>query len=458
MTTLLLHNPTASRGAAVKHLRSESHYTPQLTANWPLGMLRSMSFFHALGIDPRIWSVADLTRYVRQALESDYRLQDLWVMGEAFNVSRPASGHLYFTLKDSEASLRCVMWRSEVADLKTLPRDGEAIEVHGHISVYEAGGQYQLYADDIRPAGIGALFEEFLRLRDRLEEEGLFDPARKRPLPAWPKRIGVVTSPTGAALRDVLNVLRRRYPLVEVILAPTPVQGDEAPAGIVSALAALNTYSRPDLILLVRGGGSIEDLWAFNDEGVARAIVASESPVVSGVGHETDVIIADYVADVRAPTPSAAAEVATPDREILADELAEVRNAMERAYQSLLRELRRMYRERSIRLRLASPRAQVANARQRVDEALHRTTAALRHDLALRKAAVARLSQTLRAVGPSAVMARGYSVVTRVEDGAVVRSVEQVEPDEGISVRVSDGSFAARVTSTEKTDQPAEGS
>lgn len=419
-------------------------------------MLRLMSFFQTFGLEPKIWSVVDLTRYVRQTLETDYRLQDLWVMGEAFNVSRPSSGHLYFTLKDSEASLRCVMWRSEVAGLKILPRDGEAIEVHGHISVYEAGGQYQLYAEDIRPAGIGELFEEFLRLRDRLEEEGLFNPERKRPLPAWPNRIGVVTSPTGAALRDVLNVLRRRYPLVEVILAATPVQGDEAPGGIVSALAALNAYSQPDLILLVRGGGSIEDLWAFNDEGVARAIVASESPVVSGVGHETDVIIADYVADVRAPTPSAAAEVATPDREVLADELTEVRNALENAFKDRLRELRRICRDRLVRLRLTSPRTQVANARQRVDEALYRTAAALRHHLALRQSAVAGLSQTLRAVGPAAVMARGYSVVTRVKDGTVVRSVVQVASGEGLNVRVSDGSFGAQVTSSEETDKTDE--
>ena len=420
-------------------------------------MLRLMSYFQTFGLEPKIWSVVDLTRYVRQTLETDYRLQDLWVMGEAFNVSRPSSGHLYFTLKDSEASLRCVMWRSEVADLAALPRDGEAIEVHGRISVYEAGGQYQLYADDIRPAGIGALFEELIRLRDRLEKEGLFDPERKRPLPEWPKRIGVVTSPTGAALRDVLNVLRRRYPLLEVILAPTAVQGDEAPGGIVSALAALNTYSDPDVILLVRGGGSIEDLWAFNDEDVARAIAASEAPVVSGVGHETDVIIADYVADVRAPTPSAAAEVATPDREVLADELAEMREALGRAYKDNLQELRRMYRDQLVRLRLASPRAQVANARQRVDEWNHRIVAAVRHNLTLRQTAVAGLSQTLRAVGPAAVMARGYSVVTRVKDGTVVRSIVQVEPDEGIRVRVSDGSFGAQVTSSEAIDDPQEG-
>jgi exodeoxyribonuclease VII large subunit len=234
------------------------------------------------------------------------------------------------------------------------------------------------------------------------------------------------------------------------------VQGDEAPGGIVSALAALNTYSQPDLILLVRGGGSIEDLWAFNDEGVARAIAASESPVVSGIGHETDVIIADYVADVRAPTPSAAAEVATPDREVLAGELVEMRDALERAFSDNLQELRRIHRDWMVRLRFASPRAQVANARQRVDEALHRLEAAIRHQLALRQAAVVGLSQTLRAVGPAAVMARGYSVVTRVEDGTVVRSVGQVEPDEGINVRVSDGTFGAQVTSSDETDKSQE--
>ena len=406
-------------------------------------MLRFVSQLSIFGVEPQVWSVSSLTRYVRQALESDYRLQDIWVTGEAFNVSRPSSGHLYFTLKDAEASLRCVMWRSEVLLQKALPRDGEAIEVHGHISVYEAGGQYQLYADAIRPAGEGDLFQEFLRLRALLDAEGLFDPERKRPLPIWPKRIGVVTSPTGAALRDVLNVLRRRFPLVEVILAPTPVQGDEAPAGIVSALEALNTYSQPDLILLVRGGGSAEDLWAFNDEGVARAIAASQAPVVVGVGHETDVIIADFVADVRAPTPSAAAEVATPDRENLANELAETRNILEDEFRNYLRELRREYKDRQAALLMTSPRAQVANARQRVDEALYRATAAIRHGVDLRRAAVGGLAQTLRAVGPSAVLARGYAVVTRVDDGAVVRSIGQVESGDELNVRVSDGTFGA---------------
>ncbi|NJD58874.1 MAG: exodeoxyribonuclease VII large subunit, partial [Anaerolineae bacterium] len=220
---------------------------------------------------PASWSVTDLTRYLRELLESDEALQDVWVKGEVSNFSRPASGHIYFTLKDTSASLRCVMWRGAAIRQRTMPRDGDAVEVHGAISVYELGGQYQLYADVIRPAGEGALYQEFLRLKAGLEAEGLFAPERKRPIPARPQRIGIITSPTGAALQDVLNTLRRRYPLVEVVLAPTPVQGDEAPPGIIAALRDVAQVARPDVILLVRGGGSIEDLWAFNDERVARA-------------------------------------------------------------------------------------------------------------------------------------------------------------------------------------------
>jgi exodeoxyribonuclease VII large subunit len=348
------------------------------------------------------------------------------------------------------------MWRSEVVRQEVLPQEGEAFEVHGYLSVYEASGQYQLYVDQVRPAGEGVLFQEFIRLRDRLEAEGLFDPERKRPLPAWPKRIGVVTSPTAAALRDVIQVLRRRFPLVVVILAPTPVQGDQAPAGIVTALEALNTHAQPDVILLVRGGGSIEDLWAFNDEKVARAIADSEAPVVSGIGHETDVIIADYVVDVRAPTPSAAAEVATPDRATLVEELGEVQLRLQRVFEKRLQADREFFWGRRRALKLASPQAQVANARQRVDEMVHRTLAALRHQLLLRKIAVRGLSQTLQAVGPSAVLARGYAVVSRKIDGEVVRSIRQVETGQAISVRVEDGTFEASVTSSEPEDDSQE--
>ncbi len=418
----------------------------QLTVPLPLSMLRNVNLNSLFGFEIRIWSVADLTRYVRQMLESDYRLQDLWVAGEASNVSRPASGHLYFTLKDADAALRCVMWRPEVARQKHLPQEGEAIEVHGRISLYEAGGLYQLYADTIRAVGEGARFEAFLRLKTLLEAEGLFDPARKRPLPAWPKRIGVVTSPTAAALRDVINVLRRRFPLLEVILAPTPVQGDAAPAGIVAALHALNEHSLPDVILLVRGGGSIEDLWAFNEENVARAIADSQVPVVTGIGHETDVLIADFVADLRAPTPSAAAELVTPSRVALAAEILDMRTALSQAFQDRLHGLGQSLENMRTDLRFVSPHARVTSMRQRLDELSYRAFRAVYHDLRMQRAAVEGLAKTLRAVGPQAVLGRGYAVVSRVEDGVLVRSVAQVEPGEALSVRVSDGAFGARVT------------
>jgi exodeoxyribonuclease VII large subunit len=290
-------------------------------------------------------------------------------------------------------------------------------------------------------------------LKACLEAEGLFDVERKRPLPSWPKRIGLVTSPTGAALRDVVHVLERRFPLVEVILAPTPVQGEDAIPGITEALEALNRFAQPDVILLVRGGGSIEDLWAFNSEQVARAIAASSIPVVTGIGHETDVLIADFVADVRAPTPSAAAEVSTPDRLRLADDLSGLRLALVQGLRDRIWEDHRRLNEQRAHLRLVSPRARVASAKQRVDELLHRANAATRHSLDLRRAAIEGVVQTLYAVGPSSVLARGYAIVTRVDDGDVVRSVGQVTSGDLMDVRVSDGSFGAQVTSSQgKTD------
>ena len=393
----------------------------------------------------RRWSVTELNRHVRQLLEMDIELRDVWVEGEISNLSRPSSGHLYFTLKDGQASLRCVMWRSEVGHVERMPREGEAVEVHGHVSVYEAGGQYQLYADALRPAGEGRLYQASLMLKARLEAEGLFDPERKRPLPAFPIRIGVVTSPTGAALQDVVHVLRRRFPLVEVVLASTPVQGDEAPQGIIAGLEALNQHSRPDVILMVRGGGSIEDLSAFNDENVARAIAASESPVVSGIGHETDFVIADFVADRRAATPSAAAEVATPDQRDLILNVRKATGALGTAFRELLGEARWELDQKEVTLRRVSPYSQVVNARQRVDDLLRRALAAMRYDLALRRSGVAGMSQTLFAVGPPAVLERGYAVVTRTSDGKVVRQVDQVSSGDRLRIRVSDGIFPAQV-------------
>jgi exodeoxyribonuclease VII large subunit len=397
-----------------------------------------------LGLTSPVLSVSDLTRRVRELLDTDYRLQDVWVSGEASNVSRPASGHLYFTLKDAQASLRCVMWRPDAARLLTPPREGEAVEVHGRVSVYETAGQYQLYADTLRPAGEGLLYQQFLRLKAQLEVEGLFATGRKRPLPAWPARIGVVTSPSGAALRDVVHVLRRRFPLAEVTLAPTPVQGEDAPAGLIAALQALNRYVHPDVILLVRGGGSIEDLAAFNDEGVARAIAASQAPVVSGVGHETDFTIADFVADRRAPTPSAAAEIVTPDFTGLSEDLRLAQVRLAQALAERLRTHRWALDERRFKLRLASPRAQVAGARQRLDDLGARAQAAIGAGVRLRRAAVSGVAQTLRAVGPASVLERGYAIVRLTDGGQVVRSRVQAPPGAALEVRVADGVFPAR--------------
>jgi exodeoxyribonuclease VII large subunit len=397
-----------------------------------------------LGLASPVLSVSDLTRRVRELLDTDYRLQDVWVGGEVSNVSRPASGHLYFTLKDSGASLRCVMWRPDVARLLTPPREGEAIEAHGRVSVYEAGGQYQLYADTLRLAGEGVLFQQFLRLKARLEAEGLFDPERKRPLPAWPGRIGLVTSPTGAALRDVLHVLERRFPLAEVTLAPTPVQGEGAPEGIVAALQALNRHVRPDVILLVRGGGSIEDLAAFNDETVARAIAASQAPVVSGVGHETDFTIADFAADVRAPTPSAAAEIVSPDVAALSEDLDLHQARLAGALGERLRVQRWRLDEQRLKLRLSSPRAQVAGARQRLGDLGNRALVAVGSGVQLRRVAVGGLIQTLGAVGPMAVLERGYAVVSLRASGRVIRTRQQAQPGTELEVRVADGTFPAR--------------
>src|SRR5512134_3147853 len=261
------------------------------------------------------WTVSKLTFYIRKLLEENEVLQDVWVQGEISNLSRPASGHVYFTLKDASAALKCVMWKTSASRLGIALQDGMEVEVHGKVGVYEVSGQYQLYADQIRPVGEGALYQEFMRLKAMLEAEGLFAPERKRPIPMFPQTIGIVTSATGAALRDMLNTLRRRLPLVQVILAPSPVQGVEAPPALVKAIQSLNRQSPdqpfPDVILLARCGGSIEDLWAFNDERVVRAVAASNVPIICGVGHETDFTLCDFAADLRAPTPTAAAELAT---------------------------------------------------------------------------------------------------------------------------------------------------
>lgn len=395
--------------------------------------------------EPSTWTVTEVTQFLRGLIGNEPALQDLWVLGEVSNVSRPASGHLYFTIKDASATLRCVMWRSNVIRQAALPREGEAIEVHGFIDIYEAGGQYQIYVDLIRPAGEGLLYREFLRLKAQLEAEGLFDPARKRPIPRWPVCIGIVTSPSGAALRDMLNTIRRRYPLVRVVLAPTPVQGEEAPPGIQQALAVLNRLAHPDVILLARGGGSIEDLSCFNDERVARAISASQAPVITGIGHETDFTIADFAADLRAPTPTAAAELATPDRLELLPALAELSQRLARAARLILNDQGIALDRLLNQLEINSPGVMIRNDRQRLDELSRRTSMALAYRFQLQKARLSGLEKRLLSLNPLSVLSRGYAVVTR-QGGEVIRHVEQAIPGESLDVRVSDGRFGARVS------------
>ncbi len=393
------------------------------------------------------WSVSDLTRYLRRLLEGDEILQDVWVQGEISNLSRPSSGHMYFTLKDANASLRAVMWRGEAARLRLTLQDGMAVEAHGKIGVYEVGGQYQLYADLIQPVGEGALYQEFLRLKAMLEAEGLFDPERKRQPPVLPGRIGIITSPTGAALRDMLNTLRRRYPLAEVILSPAPVQGVEAPAAIVSALEALNRLGSLDVILLARGGGSIEDLWAFNDERVVRAVAASRSPIITGVGHETDFTLVDFAADLRAPTPTAAAELATPFT------LADLESGVD-AYASRLQATltdritgqRAELESLNAQMRFYSPLRRIQSDRQQLDDLARRSLSASLHRLSMEQSQVKGIQKRLEALNPLAVLSRGYAVVTKSADGQLISSVKQAGPGDELQVRVSDGEFDVSVT------------
>lgn len=392
---------------------------------------------------PEAVTVSELTRYIREMFELDYRLQDIWVQGEISNLSRPSSGHVYFTLKDSGAAVKCAMWRNSVTPSVQRLREGDAILAHGKLSVYEVQGAYQLYVDAIQSAGVGDLYQQFEMLKAKLQAEGLFDPDRKRPLPTSVHTIGIVTSPTGAALQDMLNIIGRRWPLLRVILSATPVQGDDAPPKIGAALERL--YQRDDLdaIIIARGGGSIEDLWCFNDEGVARTIARSPVPTISGVGHEVDFTIADFVADVRAPTPSAAAELITPDQE-------EVRSTLEANAATLAAIMTDQLRQRQLRVQLnqralahLSPKVKLANARQRLDEAGSRMQDAMSRGFVLRRERIGSLAAQLKAYNPLNVLARGYAVV-RKENGEVVRSVAQVTPDERLTVRVSDGEFGAQ--------------
>ena len=387
------------------------------------------------------WSVADLTQYIRELFEIDFRLKDVEVQGEISNFTRARSGHLYFTLKDADAQLKCVMWRSQADRLRFRPQDGDAITARGHISVYPASGVYQLYASHLKPAGQGDLARQFELLKQRLAGEGLFDETYKKPLPGFPQKIGIVTSADAAALRDILNVLGRRYPLASVLIAPTLVQGDTAPSGIVRAVQWLDGRDDIDVIIVARGGGSMEDLWAFNDEMVARAIFAARHPVISGVGHEVDFTIADFVADVRAPTPSAAAELATPD----VSELLPALNGTQRYLADLMHGRLRQWQQQVDALgrtaRSLNPKARVQNQSQHVDTLTLRLDQAMRRLLTAHHNELALLRTQLHAVSPQATLARGYAIV-RGENG-LIRSVNDINSNDTLKIQVADGEFDA---------------
>jgi len=407
-----------------------------------------MSLFLDSGHFNSVWTVSELNTYVRELFEIDYRLQDVEVTGEVSNFTRARSGHLYFTLKDDRCQLKCVMWRSSAERLRFSLEDGDAVIVAGRISVYEAGGVYQLYADHIEPAGRGDLALAFEQLKHKLAQEGLFDAAAKRPLPAWPRKIGVVTSANAAALRDILNVLRRRCPLLSVLVAPTLVQGPEAPAQIVSALQWLDGRDDVDTIILARGGGSIEDLWAFNDESVARAIFAARHPIITGIGHETDFTIADFIADLRAPTPSAAAELAAPSLEEIRPALHQLQAALTVEMGAIIEQKRWQVQVLARALVHLSPRAALDNNRQRVDVLLARLEQAGQRRLERQRGRLAVAQAGLTAVSPLATLSRGYAIVRDRTTARIVRSVEAVAGGDKITIQVADGDFNATVEET----------
>ncbi|MDQ2713310.1 MAG: exodeoxyribonuclease VII large subunit [Chloroflexota bacterium] len=393
-----------------------------------------------------VLSVSQASRYIKELLELDDVLQSIWVQGEISDCKTYPSGHCYFTLKDSKSQIFCVFFkharqRSLAPDL----RNGMAVTVSGRVSFYERDGKLQLYVEHAELLGEGALFLLFERLKERLAEEGLFAEERKRPLPLQPTVIGIVTSSQAAALRDMLRVLHTRYPLAEVILSPTLVQGAEAPAAIAAAIDLLNEYGEADVIIVARGGGSIEDLWAFNEEMVARAIARSRTPVITGVGHETDFTIADFVADQRASTPTAAAAAAVPDIadwradiqekqqalvELMEERLADESEALERITRDLYR---------------ASPRSQLDRRRQQLDDTTELLQMGLRHIVTLRGERLRGLSLGLHSLSPLLTIARGYAVVRRTTDQAVITSAQQVQPGDPLSIQVADGHIPVEV-------------
>ena len=389
----------------------------------------------------KILTISDLNRLVGELLTQSFPL--FWVSGEISNFTRAASGHWYFSLKDASAQVRCVMFKGRNSYCDWQPKEGDKVEARCVVSFYEARGEFQLNIEFLQRAGLGALFEAFERLKNKLQNEGLFEVARKKPLPAFPKKIGIVTSPDAAALRDILITLQRRMPSIPVILYPTPVQGKGAAELIASAIQTANQRAECDVLMICRGGGSMEDLWQFNEEIVARAVASSAIPTVSGVGHETDFTICDFVADVRAATPTAAAEFVAPAREQLLQQLQATQMQLTKLFRFQLQQ--RMQACDYLARRLISPKARIEQQRTMLGEFARRFHSRFAHQLQLKKQQVNALEQNLIHLNPLAVLSRGYALVENAE-GAIIKSVTQITPNTTISVQVSDGKFEAIVT------------
>ncbi len=391
-------------------------------------------------------SVSELALYLKELLEKNDIVQNIWVHGEVSNCKTYPSGHCYFTLKEGDAQIPCVFFkharlRSSAPEL----RNGMAVAVNGRVAFYERDGKVQFYAENVRLLGEGALFQRFEQLKARLAAEGLFDVDRKRPLPAQPAVIGIVTSTQAAALRDMLRVLRTRYPLAQVILSPSLVQGAEAPASIAAALDLLNEHGEADVILVGRGGGSVEELWAFNEEVVARAISRSRIPVISGVGHETDFTIADFVADYRASTPTAAATAAVPDIEEWRAEVLAKQQELSDLMRDRLYDLEDQLMHTRRDLQRASPRALIDSRRQQLDDMAERLQTRLQHSIALRGERLRGVALQLHSLSPLLTIARGYAVVRRDANESIVTSVRQVQAGDALTIQVQDGHIPVEV-------------
>jgi len=395
-----------------------------------------------------ILTVTQLTAQIKTLLEGAF--PDVWVEGELSNLSIPQSGHAYFTLKDEHAQVRAVMFRSSLRFLKFTLQHGIQVLCRGRISVYDPRGEYQLILEYIEPKGVGALQLAFEQLKARLDKEGLFDPDRKKPLPLLPRRIGIITSPTGAAIRDMLRVIKRRHPRMHILLYPVPVQGIDSAPALVEAIHYFNREKSVDVMILGRGGGSLEDLWAFNEEAVARAIAASNIPLISAVGHETDYTISDFVADLRAPTPSAAAEMVVESEERFLDTIRSLEARLVGRMEQKIDTARASLRE-NIRL-LGDPRRRLEQVVQRVDELVRRMALGLRQHVRRDRARLTSLTAGLDHLNPLGILSRGYSITRKMPDGAILKDAAAVIPGDLIRSRLHEGEVLSRVVKQDAAD------